>query len=147
MEPLGLVWDELGRDTSCTPANAVVTVEGALYSPQRLFGEVGSSTDVLAHEPFLERARLQREQEHDGSARLALAAYVVARLVDRLLALDQDSTGMAAFHWQLEAVRRHLCELPPNVPEAAHLAGVVQAIPESGERTSAVWMSLTAYAY
>jgi len=102
---------------------------------------------VLGHEPFLERARLQREQEHDGSARLALGAYVVARLVDRLLTLDQDPAGMAAFQWQLEAVRRHLCELPPHVPETAHLAGVVQAIPASGERTSAVWMSLRAYAY
>ena len=56
-----------------------------MYTPQRLFGEVGLSTDVLGHEPFLERARLQREQEHDGSARLALGAYVVARLVDRLV--------------------------------------------------------------
>jgi tetratricopeptide (TPR) repeat protein len=118
-----------------------------LYSPQRLFGEVASSTDVLGHEPFLERARLQREQEHEGSARLALGAYVVARLIDRLLSLDQDPSGMDGFQWQLEAVRRHIAELPPNSPETAHLAGVVQAISGNGERTSAVWMSLTAFAY
>jgi len=118
-----------------------------LYTPQRLFGEVGSSTDVLGHEPFLERARLQREQEHDGSARLALAAYVVARLVDRLLTLDQDPSAMQGFQWQLEAVRRHITELPASAPEAAHLAGVVEAISEEGQRTSGLWMSLTAYAY
>jgi tetratricopeptide (TPR) repeat protein len=118
-----------------------------LYTPQRLFGEVGSSTDVLGHEPFLERARLQREQEHDGSARLALAAYVVARLVDRLLTLDLDPGGMQSFHWQLEAVRRHLSELAANAPETAHLLGVVQAIPQDGQRTPGLWMSLTAYAY
>ncbi len=118
-----------------------------MYTPQRLFGEVGSSTDVLGHEPFLERARLQREQEHDGSARLALGAYVVARLVDRLLTLDQDPSAMQGFHWQLEAVRRHLTELPANAPETAHLSGVVEAISEDGQRTSSLWMSLTAYAY
>jgi tetratricopeptide (TPR) repeat protein len=118
-----------------------------LYTPQRLFGEVGSSTDVLGHEPFLERARLQREQEHDGSARLALGAYVVARLVDRLLTLDQDPSAMQGFHWQLEAVRRHVMELPANSPEAAHLGGVVEAIPEDGQWTASLWMSLTAYAY
>jgi tetratricopeptide (TPR) repeat protein len=118
-----------------------------LYTPQRLFGEVGSSTDVLGHEPFLERARLQREQEHDGLARLALGAYVVARLVDRLLTLDQDPSAMQGFHWQLEAVRRHITELPANAPETAHLSGVVEAISEDGQRTSSLWMSLTAYAY
>jgi tetratricopeptide (TPR) repeat protein len=118
-----------------------------LYTPQRLFGEVGSSTDVLGHEPFLERARLQREQEHDGSARLALGAYVVARLVDRLLTLDYTPSAMQGFHWQLEAVRRHITELPASAPETAHLAGIVEAISEDGQRTSSLWMSLTAYAY
>lgn len=118
-----------------------------MYTPQRLFGEVGSSTDVLGHEPFLERARLQREQEHDGLARLALGAYVVARLVDRLLTLDQDPSAMQGFHWQLEAVRRHITELPANAPETAHLSGVVEAISEDAQRTSSLWMSLTAYAY
>ena len=79
-----------------------------MYTPQRLFGEVGSSSDILRHEPFLERARLQREQERDGSARLALGAYVVARLVDKLLALETDSEALEGFRWQLEAVRRHV---------------------------------------
>ena len=47
-------------------------MEGSdLYTPQLLFGEVGSSTNTLTHEPFLERARLQREQEREGSARMS----------------------------------------------------------------------------
>src|SRR6478735_1067693 len=97
MQSPALVCDELGRDTSCTPAGPVVTWKDALDSPQRLFGEVGSSTDVLGHEPFLERARLQREQEHDGSARLALGAYVVARLLDKLLLFESGREAFEGF--------------------------------------------------
>jgi tetratricopeptide (TPR) repeat protein len=118
-----------------------------LYTPQRLFGEVGLSTDVLGHEPFLERARLQREQEQDGSARLALGAYVVARLVDRLLTLDTEPSAMQGFQWQLDAVRRHVNELPSDSPETAHLVGVVEAISTDGRTTPTLWKSLTAYAY
>jgi tetratricopeptide (TPR) repeat protein len=118
-----------------------------LYTPQRLFGEVGSSTDVLGHEPFLERARLQREQEQDGSARLALGGYVVARLVDRLLTLEVEPSATQGFQWQLEAVRRHLTELPSDAPETAHLVGVVEAISADGLVTPGLWKSLNAYAY
>jgi tetratricopeptide (TPR) repeat protein len=127
----------------------VTTTEGrALYTPQRLFGEVGSSSDVLSHEPCLERARLQREQERDVSARLALGAYIVARLVDRLLSFHIDDQAAEGFRWQLESVRRHVDELPADEPETAHLAGIVEAIPAQGPPPSAaLWKSLTAYAY
>jgi tetratricopeptide (TPR) repeat protein len=118
-----------------------------LYTPQRLFGEVGSSSDILSHEPFLERARLQREQERDDAARLALGAYVVARLVDKLLLLESGPEAFEGFRWQLEAVRRHIQELPAISPETAHLAGIVTAVPQEGRPTSSLWMSLTAYAY
>jgi tetratricopeptide (TPR) repeat protein len=117
-----------------------------LYTPQRLFGEVASSSDILSHEPFLERARLQREQEQDGSARLALGAYIVARLIDRLLSEDQE--GGDGFRWQLESVRRHVDEFPSTEPETAHLAGIVAAVPAEGPPPSAsLWKSLSAYAY
>ena len=119
----------------------------ALYTPQLLFGEAGTSTNTLTHEPFLERARLQREQERDGSARLALGAYVVARLINKLLTLENDAEQLEGFRWQLEAVRRHVNELPGDVPETAHLAGVVSAVPAQAKVTSGLWMSLTAYAY
>jgi tetratricopeptide (TPR) repeat protein len=118
-----------------------------LYTPQRLFGEVGSSSDILGHEPFLERARLQREQEQDASARLALGAYVVARLVDKLLTVKNDDGAIDGFHWQLEAVRRHVDQLPTDAPETAHLAGVVDAVPSAGHPGPSLWKSLTAYAY
>jgi tetratricopeptide (TPR) repeat protein len=118
-----------------------------LFTPQRLFGETAFSPEILAHEPFLERARLQREQERDGLARLALGAYVVARLVDKVLLVEHDRDLIDGFRWQLEAVRRHVDDLPAEAPESAHLAGIVSAVPESGHPTSALWMSLSAYAY
>jgi tetratricopeptide (TPR) repeat protein len=99
------------------------------------------------HEPFLERARLQREQEQDGSARLAMGAYLVARLVDKLLTLPPDPASQEGFRWQLESVRRHVNELSAEAPETVHLAGVVAAIPTDGKPTSNLWMSLSAYAY
>jgi tetratricopeptide (TPR) repeat protein len=118
-----------------------------LYTPQRLFGEVQPSSDILTHEPFLERARLQREQAEDGSARLALGAYVMARLIDKLLTLTAEPAEFEAFRWQLEAVRRHVGDLPTNAPETAHLAGVVAAIPSNGPAGPNLWKGLTAYAY
>jgi tetratricopeptide (TPR) repeat protein len=118
-----------------------------LFTPQRLFGEAWSPPNTLSYEPFLERARLQREQDRDASARLALGGYVVARLIDKLLVLQNDAESLEGFRWQLEAVRRHVGELPGDSPETAHLAGVVDAVPGQGAPTPALWMSLTAYAY
>ena len=118
-----------------------------MYTPRRLFGEVESSSDILTHEPFLERARVQREQADDGSARLALGAYVVARLVDKLLLLSSSPDGIEAFRWQLEAVRRHVRDLPADVPETAHLAGIVATVPTNGPIEPGLWKSLIAYAY
>src|SRR5215204_4166107 len=133
MQAPALVWVASGRDTSCTPRGLSRTrKETHLYTPGRLFGEVESSSDILRHEPFLERARVQREQAHDGSARLALGAYVVARLVDKLLLLSSNPDGIEAFRWQLEAVRRHVRDLPADAPETAHLAGIVATVPTRG---------------
>ncbi len=118
-----------------------------MFTPQRLFGEVWLPPNTLSYEPFLERARVQREQDRDASARLALGGYVVARLIDKLLLLNNDAEMAEAFRWQLQAVRRHVGELPGDAPETAHLAGVVNAVPEQGSPTSSLWKGLTAYAY
>jgi tetratricopeptide (TPR) repeat protein len=118
-----------------------------LYTPQRLFGEVGSSSDILNHEPFLERARVQREQERDGSARLALGAYVVARLINRLITMEQGAEALDGFRWQLDAVRRHIDDLPADSPETAHLCGVAAAVSADGQTSPGLWKNLNAYAY
>lgn len=112
-----------------------------------MFDEFGSSADVLAHAPFLERARIEREHSREYLARLALGAYVVARLVDRLLTGLEGVEAQEGFAWQLAAVRRHLADLPGDAPETAHLRGITEAVPSTLSPTPALRLCLTAYAY
>jgi hypothetical protein len=112
-----------------------------------LFGEFGSPTDVLVHAQFLERARAEREHGRDLSARLALGAYVVTRLVDRLLEQASGPEAQEGFLWQLEAVRRHLDGIPDDAPEAAHLRGITESVPTAGQNLSNLRLGLVAYAY
>jgi tetratricopeptide (TPR) repeat protein len=119
----------------------------SLFTPQQLFEEFGSSADVLAHAPFLERARVEREHGREHAARLALGAYVVARLVDRLLSGLEGVEAREGFAWQVAAVRRHLSDLPSESPEAAHLRGITEAVPGNPMPTPALRLCLTAYAY
>ena len=112
-----------------------------------MFDEFGSSADVLAHAPFLERARIEREHSREQPARLALGAYVVARLVDRLLSGLEGVEVQDGFAWQLAAVRRHLADLPGDAPESAHLRGITDAVPANPAPTPALRLCLTAYAY
>lgn len=118
-----------------------------LFTPQQLFGEVESSADVLTHAPFLERARGEHERDRELSARLALGAYLVSRLVDRMLMRDDSTGGQEGMLWQLDAVRRHLRELPADSPESAHLHGITDAIPVGAQSLASLRLSLMAYAY
>ena len=118
-----------------------------LFTSEQLFDEVGSSADVLRHAPFLERARVERDLDREVSARLALAAYVTARLVDRLHEGATDDESREAFTWQAEAVRRHLSDLPAELPETAHLVGILEAVPPAGKAPTGLRLGLTAYAY
>src|SRR5690242_7415636 len=117
-----------------------------LFTPQQLFGEVEASADVLTHTPFLERARDEHERDRDLPARLALGAYLVSRLADRVLSTDRVTTCEGLL-WQLDAVLRHLRELPADSPEAAHLHGVTDAMPLDGQPLASLRLSLMAYAY
>jgi hypothetical protein len=102
---------------------------------------------VLRHAPFLERARVERDHDREVSARLALAAYVMARLVDRLHESATDDESRQAFAWQVDAVRRHLTDLPADLPETAHLVGILEAVSTSGQAPTGLRLGLTAYAY
>ena len=80
-------------------------------------------------------------------ARLALGAYLVSRLVDRLLTRDTNDSAREGLLWQLDAVRRHLRELPPDSPESAHLHGIADAVPVGPQPFAGLRLSLMAYAY
>ena len=120
-----------------------------MFHAHRLFGHRSEAADILGHAPFLDRARDERARGRQDEARSALGAYLVARLVDRLLALDPDSSEAAeAFRWQLDSTRRFLADLPPAETEAAHLAGIVDAVTgEARYRIGVVRVTLNAYAY
>ena len=73
---------------------------------------------------------------------------MVARLVSRMLTLpENDSEAREGFVWQLEAVRRHVRELPGDVPESAHLGGIAESVTATARPTPGLRLSLTAYAY
>jgi tetratricopeptide (TPR) repeat protein len=108
----------------------------SLFTPQQLFGEIGSSGDIVSNAPFLERARLERDQERDVSAKLALGGYLTARLIERLLTSDDTTES-----------RRHIRELPSDLPETAHLRGITDALPNDGQPLAGLRLGIMAYAY
>ena len=120
-----------------------------MFHAHRLFGPRSEAADILGHTSFLDRARNERARDRHDEARSALGAYLVARLIDRLLAADAESPeAVEALRWQLDSTRRFLGELPPGETEAAHLAGVVDAVAgEPRHRTGVVRVTLNAYAY
>jgi tetratricopeptide (TPR) repeat protein len=58
-----------------------------------------------------------------------------------------DAEAREGFVWQLEAVRRHLHELPGDAPETAHLVGIADAVPATAKSSPGLRLTLTAYAY
>jgi tetratricopeptide (TPR) repeat protein len=102
---------------------------------------------VLTFGAFLDRACLERAREHDDSARLALGAYVVCRLVGSMFTLDNSPDTDEAFAWQLDAVRRHLRALPVDAPELAHLTGISHEVSDTRRPSAGLRLSLMAYAY
>jgi tetratricopeptide (TPR) repeat protein len=71
----------------------------------------------------------------------------VSRLVDRMLAREESAGAQEGVLWQLDAVRRHLRELPADSPESAHLHGITDAIPVGSQSLASLRLSLMAYAY
>ncbi|MGE0351864.1 MAG: hypothetical protein AB7I33_02090 [Gemmatimonadales bacterium] len=119
-----------------------------MISNLELFPRPASQEDAIDYAPFLTRARAAREHGEDAAARVALGAYLVARLVARQLALGDTEDELEGFRWQLDSTRRFLRDLPDGQPEVAHLAGVLEAVTsDPGVRATAMRMALTAYAY
>jgi hypothetical protein len=101
----------------------------------------------MSNAPFLERARVERGQERESSARSALGGYLVARLVERVLTCEDTADSRQGLRWQIEAVRRHVRELPPDLPESAHLRGITDAVPTDARPLAGLRLSIMAYAY
>jgi tetratricopeptide (TPR) repeat protein len=78
---------------------------------------------------------------------LALGAYLVSRLVDRLLTRGDDIKAREGLLWQADAVRRHMGDLPTDLPESAHLHGISDAVIVGSKSLAGLRLSLMAYAY
>ncbi|MEO8200695.1 MAG: hypothetical protein ABI679_09265 [Gemmatimonadota bacterium] len=117
-------------------------------SPLELFTPDDPAADQAAFGTFLNRARIEREQGNDSSARIALGAYLGARLVERRLTLGQASDEIEGFRWQFESTRKFLQELPSQEAEVSHLVGIAEAVDSDvSHRDAVLRMALVAYSY
>lgn len=113
-----------------------------------LFAPDDLQVDSTSFAPFLNRARTEREQGRDVAARIALGAYLVARLVDRCFSLSDLEDEREGFAWQLDSTGKFLGDLPATEPEVAHLVGIIDAVSsEPQHRDTVLRMALMAYAY
>jgi tetratricopeptide (TPR) repeat protein len=113
-----------------------------LFSPEDL------QVDSSRFAPFLNRARTEREQGRDTASRVALGAYLGARLVDRCLNLSAAADDIEGFNWQVESTRKFLGELPATEPEVSHLLGIIESVhSDPMHRDAVLRMALVAYAY
>jgi tetratricopeptide (TPR) repeat protein len=119
-----------------------------VFSPQRLIGPPPDATGALTHAEFLERARQDRDRDDSVSSRVALGAYLVARLVVRWLSLGDSPQDHEAFEWQRASTRRYVWELDQERAETRFLLSVLDALDgEPNHRVASCRMALTAYAY
>jgi tetratricopeptide (TPR) repeat protein len=112
---------------------------------QLLFGELASSS-LTVHSAFLQRAGNESAKRRKTSSDLAFGAYLIARLIETLLDLDETADSHAGFRWQMDATTRYVRNLPQDEPEANHLSGILEATTLDPGRRPALALSLTAYA-
>lgn len=120
----------------------------ALPVSEPIFAPRPAEDDVGAFAPFLARAR----GEQDGSAadartRVALGAYLILRLVDRVVRTPQDVLDEGLV-WQRQSTLRFLRDLPDGGAEPAHLLGLADALSaDAPQRLAVLRVSLVAYAF
>jgi len=96
---------------------------------------------------FLDRAQAERSAEEETRRRAALGAYLAARLVERLLALDGTEQAEEGLRWQQQSTLHYVRDLPREDAESAYLAAIVTAVqPGPGRRLPAVRIALRDYA-
>jgi hypothetical protein len=100
----------------------------------------------LRHAALLARADQQLAGE-DGSQRGALGAYLVARLMDRMVGLTGAPCEEQGFRWQSDHTAMYVASLPRDDADAAYLARIVDAARAAPpERLEAARRALSAYA-
>ena len=79
---------------------------------------------------------------------MALAAFLVASLVDRMHRAERYGDDAEGYRWQLRSTRHFVQELPEDHAERAHLGALIDAMDQAlPPKHAVVRMSLVAYAY
>ena len=117
-----------------------------MSTSELLFAPRARHGDIVAYAPFLQRAR-SGDSTSDPVARGALGAYLVLRLLDRVLG-DPAGVDADGVRWQLQSTQRYVQELQASEPEPAHLLGLVEAVTlDPAQRNPVLRLSLIAYAF
>src|SRR5690606_3972670 len=124
-----------------------------VFTPMRLHRPVSLPVAGREHAPFLDRAGASSENAREH---IALAAYCLARLVDRFIACDGSEAAESELRYQRDMARDYIASQPladpdglrPVEPELELIGRVVGAagVPPGRRRTAAVRGSLADYA-
>ena len=106
-----------------------------MFTPNRLDRALAQQPDAATQVSFLGRERAEHSADDEIRRRAALGAYLAARLVDRLLALDGTEKAEEGLRWQQESTLHYVRDLPREDTESAYLAAIVAAVqPGPGRR-------------
>ena len=97
-----------------------------MFTQTRLVRALSQRADEHRHASFLERAQVERG-ENEARGRVALGAYLAARLIDRLQRSDGSPDEEEAIRWQRETTREYLADLPAEDGEALCVSLIVDA--------------------
>ena len=120
-----------------------------MFTAELLFQSASEAPDLLAHEPFLSRARVEHDAGRSEAARIALGAYALARVLDACIPLAELGPVAGEIGTPAANLRRRLDALPAGEVEVAHLGSIVAALDETsdGRRRGALRASIMAYAF
>ena len=92
-----------------------------MFTRTRLVLALSQRGDEHQHASFLERAQAERGGD-EARGRVALGAYLAARLVERLLRSSENAEDEEAIRWQYQTTREYLTDRPRMpAPTLAHL--------------------------
>jgi tetratricopeptide (TPR) repeat protein len=117
-----------------------------VFTRKRLVRALSQRADEHQHASFLERAQIERG-ENEARGRVAIGAYLAARLVDRVVRSSGSHDDEDAIQWQYETTREYLVDLPADDPEARCVAALLEAASRpDAQRLSRVRGALRGYA-